>query len=187
MNSLDSNNDQNISIEPVLSMIITTETSVLQESLTTLSSIVEAQVSTIVIEKLNEPLSSIVELSQIHENKLLNILDILFDYANSTLCPKSISPNNIITVVTGLLHIVENYKKLTGYQKKLLVLDTVKKIINERIDNDQDKNILIIISNTTLPCYIDTMISAINGKLKFKKSKLLNITLPLWCKKIRTN
>ena len=107
--------------------------------------------------------------SEIMENKLLNALNELYLYSKSVINTKTISSTTIIVLTNKLIQVVEQYKELTGSQKKMLVLDTLTKIINENIDDDLAKQELLLLITTLLPKIIDTVVSAINGHMKFSK------------------
>ena len=63
----------------------------------------------------------------------------------------------------------------------MLILDTLKKVINEQYGNNPEqlleKQLLFILIDNTMPQVIDTLISAINGEIKFIKSKENNLFL----------
>jgi hypothetical protein len=103
------------------------------------------------------------------DNKLLDTLEELYNYSKAVINTKSISSITLITLTNKLIQIVEKYKELTGNQKKMLVLDTLTKIINENIDDDLAKQELLLLITTLLPKIIDTVVSAINGNMKFCK------------------
>jgi len=108
-------------------------------------------------------------------NNLLTNLEDLTKYVYTTLDSSGkITMLNIIIILTNLMHITEQYKTLTGSQKKMLVIDTLKKVINEQYGNSPDeyteKQMLLILIDTSLPSIIDTLVSSINGEIKFKKS-----------------
>ena len=108
-------------------------------------------------------------------NNLLTNLEDLTKYVYTTLDSSGkITMLNIIIILTNLMHITEQYKTLTGYQKKMLVIDTLKKVINEQYGNSPDeyteKQMLLILIDTSLPSIIDTLVSSINGEIKFKKT-----------------
>ena len=75
-------------------------------------------------------------------------------------------------IMNNLIQVVEKYKELTGNQKKMLVLDTLKKIINENVSDESEKQQLILFVNITIPIILDSIISAINGNMKFAKDKI---------------
>jgi len=74
-----------------------------------------------------------------------------------------------------LIYEVEEYTTLSGSQKKMLVLDTFKKIIDEQYGNSPDdyleKQLLLSIIDYTVSQFIDTLFSAINGEMTFRKNK----------------
>jgi hypothetical protein len=107
--------------------------------------------------------------TEVMENGLLSTMNELYIYSKSVINTKTISSITLITLANKLIQIVEKYKQLTGNQKKMLVLDTLTKIINENIDNEVEKQELLSLITTLLPKIIDTVISAINGDMKFTK------------------
>lgn len=113
-----------------------------------------------------------IPVPQQQDNILLTRLAQLYEYAKSILDTKKITTTNIIMIMNNLIQIVEQYKELTGNQKKMLVLDTIKKIINENVTDDNDKQQLILFVNITLPVVLDSIILAINGDMKFAKEKI---------------
>jgi hypothetical protein len=112
------------------------------------------------------------ETVQGKDNILLTRLAQLYDYSKSILDTKKITTTNIIMIMNNLIQIVEQYKELTGNQKKMLVLDTIKKIINENVTDENNKQQLILFVNITLPVILDSIILAINGDMKFAKEKI---------------
>ncbi len=58
---------------------------------------------------------------------------------------------------------------------KTLVLDSIKKIVNTSVYlNDDERVTLIVIIDLTMPHVIDSIISAINGDMKFENDKSLH-------------
>ena len=114
----------------------------------------------------------VAELVPSAENILLTRLAELYDYSKSILDTNKITTTNIIMIMNNLIQVVEKYKELTGNQKKMLVLDTLKKIINENVSDESEKQQLILFVNITIPIILDSIISAINGNMKFAKDKI---------------
>jgi hypothetical protein len=107
------------------------------------------------------------------DNDLLDALNQLYNYIKSIHGDK-ITPSNIILISSELIQIVEKYKNLTGTQKKMLIINTIKKIVNEQVNTSDEKNALNIVITATLPDVIDGLISAINGAMKFTKDNKKN-------------
>lgn len=109
------------------------------------------------------------------DNNLLDALNQLYNYIKS-IHGNKITPSNIILISTELIQIVEKYKSFTGTQKKMLITNTIKKVVNEQSNTPEEKNALNVVIDSTLPNVIDGFVSAINGMMKFtkdnKKSKL---------------
>jgi hypothetical protein len=127
--------------------------------------------------------------SQTPENTLLVKLEEMVSYIKSVLGNDTITVTNLVFITTKLMHVVEQYKDLTGYQKKMLIMDTIKKVINDTIidtivDNmsdSQERMILMTIVDLNLPPLIDTLVSAINGNIKFEKDKIMSFFKKLFC------
>jgi hypothetical protein len=105
------------------------------------------------------------------ENVLIDGLEHLYSYIRCVHHEK-ITPTNIIVIATELIQIVEKYKGLTGPQKKMLVINVIKKVVNHQIESDETRKTLNIIIDLTLPIVIDNIISAMNGEIKFNKEKV---------------
>ncbi len=87
-----------------------------------------------------------------------------------------LTPVSAIIVMSELIQLVEKYKTLTGQQKKNMVINVIKKLVNEETEKYtlEEQAALSLLINTTLPTMIDTTIDAINGLLKFTKDKTKN-------------
>jgi len=173
-------NSLNTIVETVNKTVIETVNTIV-ETVETVNTEIENKVVTI-----NETMNTVkTELNNI----LLDKLDILNSYINSTNDKKNITASNIVDITHKLIHIVENYDDISGSQKQMLILDTLTKNINENDTIQTEKDILLLIVKVTLPSIINTLISAINGEIKFKKivesSKVFNISkmFSCFCKK----
>ena len=119
------------------------------------------------------------------ENTLLFKLEEMVFYIKSVLGNDKITATNLVVITTNLMHVVEQYKDLTGYQKKMLIIDTIKKVINDTVGdniNDTEERIFLnTIVDLTVPPLIDTLVSAINGNIKFEKDKIISFFKKLFC------
>jgi hypothetical protein len=128
-------------------------------------------VSTDIVEQ--TPLATQIPIPSVSSiNPMLIKLDELVAYISDIQGIEKITPMNIIIIVDNLVQIVEKYGDLTGLQKKMLVLDAIKKIVNYSSNlNQNERATLIVIIDLTIPHVIDTIITAINGDMKFEKDK----------------
>ena len=126
-------------------------------------------VSTDIVEQ--TPLATQIPIPSVSSiNPMLIKLDELVAYISDIQGIEKITPMNIIIIVDNLVQIVEKYGDLTGLQKKMLVLDAIKKIVNYSSNlNQNERATLIVIIDLTIPHVIDTIITAINGDMKFIK------------------
>jgi len=115
------------------------------------------------------------------QNSFLIKLEQMVEYIKNTIGDEKITATNIVIISTTLMHIVEQYKDLTGYQKKMLVIDTIKKVINQNVIDPKERISLMLIVDMTLPPMLDTLVSAINGGLKFEKDKVISGFKKLFC------
>lgn len=117
--------------------------------------------------------SNVKENISIDVNKTNNLLDNmneLYVYVKSTY--NNVSSSNIVLIASELIQIVEKYKNLTGNQKQMLVINTIKRMVNNEISSNEDKIALNLIIDNTLPHIINSLIYAINGNMKFNKDKV---------------
>jgi len=133
--------------------------------------------------KVKTDLKAITKLVNVkpEPNSFLIKLEQMVEYIKNTLGDEKITATNIVIISTNLMHIVEQYKDLTGSQKKMLILDTIKKVINQNVNDPQERISLMLIVDMTLPPMLDTLVTAINGGLKFEKDKVVSGFKKLFC------
>ena len=133
--------------------------------------------------KVKTDLKAITKLVNVkpEPNSFLIKLEQMVEYIKNTLGDEKITATNIVIISTNLMHIVEQYKDLTGSQKKMLILDTIKKVINQNVNDPQERISLMLIVDMTLPPMLDTLVSAINGGLKFEKDKVISGFKKIFC------
>lgn len=76
-----------------------------------------------------------------------------------------LNPHNLIVLLKITIELVE-FLELSGREKKSLVIDLLKKYVNESEINENDKQICLdMINNGTISETIDLVIDASNGSL----------------------
>jgi len=177
-----SQNIETISIkdipEPTISLPINIIPSIIEDIVIPVNSNIQ-KLSDVCEPKLIEPIVSSLSIIPIvpinnETNSFLVKLEEMVSYINSVIGNEKITATNIVIITTNLMHIVEQYKDLTGFQKKMLIIDTIKKVINDNTSDSQERMYLMTIVELTLPSLIDTLVSAINGKIKFDKDKIMS-------------
>lgn len=162
-------------VVPEVSVLDTTLSNTSMSLQPTISEISETvkTVTETVIESVKEIVTSILTVKT----------DLLIEYTKSILGSGQITPLNFIMIVNSLMKEIETYKELSGPQKKMIVLDTIKKLINENYNEvysesaamsqeyEKQKQILLIIVEQTGPYIIDNLVLAINGKFKLAESR----------------
>lgn len=108
------------------------------------------------------------------ENSLLKILntqptstnpvDQLYQYLLDILQNEVINTNNIVNIILNLMKVVQkDHGKLSGLNKKFIVINVIKKLINK------EDTILVEFSNSILPFVIDTIVDASKHGIRIKK------------------
>ena len=133
--------------------------------------------------EINTELKAIIPIANIkpEPNSFLIKIEQIVNYIKSTIGNEKINATNIVIISTNLMLIVEQYKDLTGYQKKMLILDAIKKYINQNVSDEQERISLMIIVDMTLPQVLDTLVTAINGDMKFEKDKVISGYKQFFC------
>jgi hypothetical protein len=92
------------------------------------------------------------------------------DFAKKWFDVLNINTTNFPLLVVKIIEHVENYKTLTGFEKRDLVIETLTKILNNTdvLDDKNKNNLLKILPNT-----IETFIKVSNGEFikNLKKHK----------------
>jgi hypothetical protein len=110
------------------------------------------------------------------KNKDTEIFEKSYQRLLATLDDK-VSFANIVNVITRSTEIVDRYGKLTGIEKKMMVIKMVTTLIDRHESEPKLKKALIDLLNTVGVSIIDTIIYASKGKLLLNVKpikKLLN-------------
>jgi hypothetical protein len=120
-----------------------------------------------------------------HANEFDNLIsdekieNILYNHISSIVEKTQIDNNNVIQVIVSLIQKVDSYKKLSGEDKKNIVLKTIKKFCNDNIPNNTDQKVTIILFiDMFLPSIIDMLVSIDKRELVLKLKKGLKGCLP---------
>ena len=113
-------------------------------------------------------------------DSLINEMEtVLYNHILTTLNKTAIDNNNVIEIIVSLIQKADSYKKLSGGDKKNIVLKTVKKFCNENIpDNSDKKGSIILFIDIFLPSIIDILVSIDKRELILKLKKGLKGCLP---------
>lgn len=99
----------------------------------------------------------------INKNKE-DYFDACFDQLSNIL-DSDINLRNIVKKITQCMKIVESFKKLSGVEKKDLVIDVMQKLIRESNNDENIENMLIETLEHVGHPMIDTIIAATKGKV----------------------
>lgn len=87
-----------------------------------------------------------------------------FDQLMKNMKVDKIKPENMVNITLNLMQMVERYPTLLGYQKKELVIYTLKKFAINHFEGE-DETYALILMDTLLPSVIDSIISVDTGKI----------------------
>lgn len=109
-----------------------------------------------------------IELDEISEidQKVLEIRDKTYELIQL----RSIALSNISKVTQVCMEVVENCKDLTGQQKKVMVQNVLKSLIDTYVKEDNQKNDLLKSTVDIVPDLIETFIDISNGEIEINKT-----------------
>ena len=97
------------------------------------------------------------------------IVDALYDQIKDRIVLKDVKPSNVMIMLTCVMTAVEKQKKLSGPEKKEVVVHLVRRLVGEIPGDDEDKQALQAAVELLLPPLIDTLVAASRGKLDLNK------------------
>ena len=98
----------------------------------------------------------------VFDESYLKLLDTLDD---------KVTFSNMVNIITRSIEIVDKYKKLSGLEKKLMVVKMITTLIDKHESDESIKKALIDLLNTVGVSVIDTIIYATKGKLAINLTK----------------
>jgi hypothetical protein len=121
------------------------------------------------IDTVKEPVE--VELKDVKVYQFTNMIENLVQIVIESFKDKHIDENNIIDFVVKAMMLVETQKKLSGQDKKNVVVKILFRLVElTTLDNNRKTSIKFLIE-TLAPNMIDTIVSASKGVLDLNKSK----------------
>jgi hypothetical protein len=89
----------------------------------------------------------------------LHITQNLYKELKDIIGTGEISRSNIVIILINLMQIVERYDKITGIQKKAIIISTLYDFIDDHIKDEEDKTQMKLLVQITMPTVIDSIIS----------------------------
>jgi len=109
-----------------------------------------------------------IELSEINEidDQVIELREKTYELIQL----RSIALNNISKVTQVCMEVVENCKDLSGDQKKVMVQNVLKSLIDTHVPNDEQKNQLLKSTVDIVPDLIETFIDISKGEMDLNKT-----------------
>lgn len=105
----------------------------------------------------------------------------LYEELNKILAGAKLNTSNLTVILVNLMQIVETYPKLTGSQKKEVILAAINMLIDDQNDNVEDAETLKLLVKMTLPNLIDTLVSIDKKQLNIKLKKFSSYIFSSCC------
>lgn len=95
----------------------------------------------------------------------------LYQQISTVIGDKKVTSSSIVNILLSAMQIVEKCKKISGEEKKSLVLKILKMVIDDTVDDQIEASNLKLLVDTTLPVVIDTLVSVDKKELHIKIQK----------------
>lgn len=105
----------------------------------------------------------------------------LYEKLKQILAGGKLNASNLTVILVNLMQIVETYPKLTGSQKKEVILASINMLIDDQNDNVEDAETLKVLIKMTLPNLIDTLVSIDTKQLSIKLKKISSYCFSSCC------
>jgi len=105
----------------------------------------------------------------------------LYEELKKILAGAKLTASNLTVILVNLMQIVETYPKLTGPQKKEVILSSINMLIDDQNDNVEDAKTLKFVVAMTLPNLIDTLVKIDRKKIGIKLQKMSGSIFALCC------
>ena len=79
-----------------------------------------------------------------------------------------LSSSNVISALLSCMQFAETFPKLKGYDKQYVILESIKRIIDEQDNDEVERENMKLLVCLTLPSVIDTFISIDKRELQIK-------------------
>lgn len=90
--------------------------------------------------------------------------DLIVNLVNQLKSGYSLNENNVIDYVMRVMTLVEMNSKLSGFEKKTVVIEVINKLLDESKNlTPEAKNSLKLIVNVVVPNVIEAVVSATKG------------------------
>lgn len=107
----------------------------------------------------------------------------LYEELKQILAGTKLNASNLTVILVNLMQIIETYPKLTGPQKKEVILGGINILIDDQNDNVEDAEILKLLVKMTLPNLIDTLVSIDKKQVNIKLKRLTSYIFASCCGK----
>jgi len=120
--------------------------------------------------------SQYIRKTNMADNELIRKV---YDDAKVAFGSEQLNASTVITLSVRLMELVEKLPNIDGPEKKRIVIEVAKMIVNDSDLSDEDKANVNLIIDLTLPMVIDSIISASRGQ--FTLNSLKNKLKKLCC------
>ena len=105
----------------------------------------------------------------------------LYEELKQILAGAKLNASNLTVILVNLMQILETYPKLTGPQKKEVILAAINMLIDDQNDNVEDAETLKLLVKMTLPNLIDTLVSIDKKQINIKLKRMTSYIFASCC------
>ena len=105
----------------------------------------------------------------------------LYEELKQILAGAKLNASNLTVILVNLMQIIETYPKLTGPQKKEVILAAINMLIDDQNDNVEDAETLKLLVKMTLPNLIDTLVSIDKKQINIKLKRMTSYIFASCC------
>lgn len=93
-----------------------------------------------------------------------------------------LSVDQIFYLVPRLMQIVENYKTISGVQKKMVIVKAMNKVADELLSDESPYKVTVLdVINNAMPIFIDTLVSVDKREIRIKINSWINWIKETFC------
>jgi hypothetical protein len=102
----------------------------------------------------------------------LKILNELQSVLNFEILNNGLNTENILFIVVKLMETIGKYKKMSGTDKKQVIIILINDAIEDQIENEHVEDFLQMMATNIIPYTIDLLVDVSKNKYKFKNINL---------------
>lgn len=113
--------------------------------------------------------------------KMAEVINELTQTLESTVNTGDLDAKRLVQLIPDLMELVEKYPELKGRDKKRLVIEVLRKFVNNKVENEDKKTRLLELLDEVVPDMVDIVVDASKGKLNVNAITQVATGCLGWC------